>query len=145
MTKEELLQIIINEYKCSGIAYGSMYILPDGVLLDLGDSGYGHSNLSLLLDEYGFEINYEPGKASKLLKYMGWIRLNTKINFIDLSNIKPTNEQYKKLLIALDYMKEYQITTPDKQVKIYKNRVSDDIIKLIKRYYASGVLYENLK
>ena len=145
MTKEESLEIITNEYKCSGIICGSMYILPDGMFLDLGDSGYGHSNLSSLLDEYGFEINYEPGKTSKLLKSMGWIRLNTKIKFIDLSNIKPTNEQYEKLLIALDYMKEYQITTSDKQVKIYKNRVSDDIIKLIKRYYASGVLYENLK
>ena len=145
MHREEFLKIIINDYKCNDIIWGSMYILPDGTLLNLGDSGYGHSDLSTLLNDYNFEVNYQSGKASPLLKSLGWIRLNTKVKFVDLPKIKPTDIQYEKLLLALDYMKsDYQITCPDNQFKIYKDRVSDDVIKLIKRYYSSGILYEKL-
>lgn len=138
------IKTLIASYKTFAITLGSMYILPDGTLLDLGDSGYGHSNVSEYLNELGLEKDYEMGKSSKLLKEMGWIRLNTKLKFIDLSETKPTEAQYEQLLRALDFMKDDIQITSKTGFKIYKNVDSDYILDRIKRYYATGVFYESL-
>lgn len=68
MTQQEVLQKIIDTYKTDHIGYGSMYILPDGALLYLGDSGWGHANVSSYINENGYEINYKEGTESSLLK-----------------------------------------------------------------------------
>lgn len=143
--EKELLESIIKQYETSDIQLGSMYILPDGRLLYLGNTGYGHSDLSSYLNEKGIEKDFELGRSSKFLRELGWIRINTQMKFIDLINIRPTAQQYVQLTKALDFMKDDIQVSVFKQFKIYKGRTSDEIIKLIKRFYSSGTLFESLK
>lgn len=142
---EDTLNNIIETYKTDRIAYGSMYILPDGTLLDLGNSGYGHSDLSSYLNNIGIEIDYELGKASKLLKSLGWIRLNTKLNFIDFPDNVFTSKQEDKLKEAIDYMGNDIQVTAKGQSKVYNGELPEYIISRVKRLYSSGTLYEERK
>lgn len=142
---EDTINSIIETYKTDKITYGSMYILPDGTLLDLGNSGYGHSDLSSYLNNIGIEIDYELGKASKLLKSLGWIRLNTKLNFIDFPDNVFTSKQEDKLKEAIDYMGNDIQVTAKGQSKVYKGELPEYIISRVKRLYSSGTLYEERK
>lgn len=143
---EDVLSEIIEKYKTTQFHINaSMYILPDGTLLDLGDSGFGHSNLSSYLNDCGIEIDYKECHPSKFLQSLGWIRVNNRYQFITLSNKRPTSNQYEQLIKLFDmYKTDYQVTTADGQHKVYNNRTSEEVIKLIKRYYTSGTLYEKL-
>ena len=140
---DSVLNSIIEKYSTNSISYGSMYILPDGTLLDLGDSGYGHSDLSAYLNDVGVENDYEQGKASKLLKSLGWIRLNTKLKFIDFPDKMFTSAQEQKLKDAIDYMGNDVQVTVGGQTKIYKDKIPEYILYRVKRSYSSGTLYES--
>lgn len=142
---EDTINSIIETYKTDRIVYGSMYILPDGTLLDLGNSGYGHSDLSRYLNDVGIEIDYELGKASKLLKSLGWIRLNTKLKFIDFPDNVFTSEQEDRLKEAIDYMGNDIQVTAKGQSKVYKDKIPEYILGRVKRLYSSGTLYEERK
>lgn len=120
-----------------------MYILPDGRLLYLGDSGWGHAEVPNFINQNGYEINYQEGTASKLLKSLGWIRLNTKLKFIDFCDRMFTSEQEKQLKFAVDYMKNDIQVTVKNQSKIYNGVTTEYIISRVKRCYSSGSLYEN--
>lgn len=142
---DDILNSIINTYKSLEFQKdNSMYILPDGTLLDLGNSGYGHSDLAKYLADCGIEQNYKEGNASEFLYSKGWIRINNKYKFITIPNVPLTEIQYAKLIELFDmYKKDYQVTTLDHQYKTYNDRTSDEVVNLIKRYYVSGILYEN--
>ena len=142
---EDTINNIIETYKTDRIVYGSMYILPDGTLLDLGNSGYGHSDLSSYLNDVGVEIDYELGKASKLLKSLGWIRLNTKMKFIDFPDNVFTSEQEDRLKEAIDYMGNDIQVTAKGQSKVYKDKIPEYILGRVKRLYSSETLYEKRK
>lgn len=143
MTQEEMLKKIIDAYLTDPISYGSMYILPDGRLLYLGDSGWGHANVSYFINQNGHEIDYKEGTASKLLKSLGWIRLNTKLKFIDFCDTMFTSAQETQLEYAIDYMENDVQVTVKGQSKIYKNVSAEYILSRVKRCYSSGTLYEN--
>lgn len=140
---DSVLNSIIEKYSTNSISYGSMYILPNGTLLDLGDSGYGHSDLSAYLNDVGVENDYEQGKASKLLKSLGWIRLNTKLKFIDFPDKMFTSAQEQKLKDAIDYMGNDVQVTVNGQTKIYKDKIPEYILYRVERCYSSGTLYES--
>lgn len=143
--QEKVIAEVIEKYKCSAIMLGSMYILSDGTLLYLGDTGFGHSELSETLEFLNIEKDFEPGKASKLLRGLGWIRLNTKIKFIEFTDVLPTAKQEVVLLKALEFMhNDVQVYVKDK-TKIYKDRLPEDVLKLVKRCYSSGTLYEQIR
>ena len=143
MTQQEVLQKIIDTYQTDHIGYGSMYILPDGKLLYLGDSGWGHASVSSYINENGYEINYKEGTASNLLKSLGWIRLNTKLRFIDFCDNVFTSAQEPQLEYAIDYMEKDVQVTVKSQSKIYKNVSAEYILSRVKRCYSLGTLYEN--
>lgn len=143
----DIIEKIIEKYKVNSFSINSsMYILPDGTLLDLGTSGNGHSDLAKFLADEEIEKNYEEGKASNFLYSLGWIRVNNRYKFITIPKVKLTEAQYVRLLELFDiFKKDYQVTTLDGQYQIYLDRTSDEVVKLIRRYYLSGRLYEKLK
>lgn len=123
--------------------YGSSYILPNGKFLNLYPATHGVFENEL--DEYNVSFPY--------LKQS--IQVNNGKNDTDpvypyaslpMRNI--TNAQYRSLLLWIDdvdheYEPGVEITI-DHSSKTYrfKDYTPDDIIKKIKRYYASGTLYE---
>lgn len=98
----------------------------------------------------------KPGQfddGSPILREEGFIRLNNieeDNNYIELSKVKPTAEQYDALLIWLD---DNERSYPDINVCTeqfkdfvsyrYSDYTTDEIIDKIKRYYSSGNLYES--
>lgn len=142
----DVIKKVIEKYKVDSFSVNSsMYILPDGTLLDLGTSGNGHSDLAKFLADEEIEKNYKEGKASSFLYSLGWIRVNNRYKFITIPEIKLTEAQYVRLLELFDiFKKDYQVTTLDGQYQVYMDRTSDEVVKLIRRYYLSGKLYEKL-
>ena len=143
----DVIKKVIEKYRVDSFSVdSSMYILPDGTLLDLGTSGNGHSDLAKFLADEEIEKNYEEGKASSFLYSLGWIRVNNRYKFITIPKVKLTEAQYVRLLELFDiFKKDYQVTTLDRQYQTYIDRTSDEVVKLIRRYYLSGRLYEKLK
>lgn len=142
----DVIKKVIEKYRVDSFSIdSSMYILPDGTLLDLGTSGNGHSDLAKFLADEEIEKNYEEGKASSFLYSLGWIRVNNRYKFITIPKVKLTEAQYVRLLELFDiFKKDYQVTTLDRQYQVYIDRTSDEVVKLIRRYYLSGKLYEKL-
>lgn len=140
--QKEAISTIISKYKITSIPYGSMYILPNGTMLDLGNSGYGHAMISDYLNECGVEIDYEIGRASKLLKSLGWIRVNTKLRFIDFPNSMFTDAQEEKLKDAIDFMRDDIQVTVLNQSRVYRDVTPEYIIERVKQCYTFGVLRE---
>lgn len=140
--QKEAIDTIISTYKTNHVTYGSMYILPNGIMLDLGNSEYGHAIVSDYLNECGVEIDYEIGRASKLLKSLGWIRINTKLRFIDFTNSMFTDAQEEKLKDAIGFMKTDIEVTVLGNSKVYRNVTPEYIIEWVKQCYTFGVLHE---
>lgn len=140
---------LLKPYITNHFSTGSYYIDENGIIYDLGNSGYGHAEVSELLNDNGLEIDYKIGKSSKFLKSAGWIRLNTNLNFIELPEERITEEQKRSLLLALDLMlnnvkmdKKVQVNANNQRAE-YENCLPEYIIKRIERYYTSGTLYES--
>lgn len=89
------LDEVIRRFETSAFAVGAMYILPDGRLLDLSILENGHLDFFSMLD-----VDDPPS----YLKRLGWIRLNTKIKYVELPSAPMTAIQKQKLDIALKLM-----------------------------------------
>lgn len=89
------LDEIIKRFETSAFAVGAMYILPDGRLLDLSILENGHLDFFSMLD-----VDDPPS----YLKRLGWIRLNTKIKYVELPSAPMTAIQKQKLDVALKLM-----------------------------------------
>ena len=156
------------EYLTSSVPYGPTYITPDGSFLDIGllaeDMGddfpedfpcHGAIQDIMMVDGMADKPGqYDDG--SPTLRDNGYIRLNNveeENNFIELSPKRPTAKQYIALESWLDnncnntrYMK-VAICTPkfgDCHEYSYRDYITDDIIKRIKRYYTTGNLIEKI-
>ena len=158
---EELENILAQHYQIDNTPCARTYIFPDGKFLHL-DSYKSHAKVKQLLqDEYGY-----TEKESELEDY-GVIRVNLNDEgFVALSKIKPTEKQYDSLTIELDKFFNNQgfkygyfmLIEPQKDNQGYYSKSAfhyydtnidrrystDEFIKLIKNYYASGVLKEKL-
>ena len=91
---EYIIHEIIETYKVDKIPLGAIYILPNGTVLHIKD---GHRFVCEYLYEKGVEKNYKLGQLSKALRNLGWIRANTKLGYIDVTGIIPTEKQYERI------------------------------------------------
>ena len=88
---------IISTFETDALAHGSMYILPDGRMLDLTFCG-GHAEFCALV-----------GSTPQELRALGWIRLNTKIKYVELPS-KPTEKQSERLRSVFEtFGEDFQI------------------------------------
>ena len=85
-------------YKTDEPVFGAMYMTPFGTLIDCSMFPNGHADVSAWLNEQGLEIDYRPGEPSQLLHLKGWLRLNTKVGYVEQSDRAITVRQ--KLRIA---------------------------------------------
>lgn len=137
------------------------YIFPNGKNLAL-DSYTAHSNVLHFLIENGYVEEYEGiySGGCPPLEDLGCIRTNLDSEgFVMLSVKEPTAKQYEVLLDFFDkYLnRKYQwrygsdlMIFPSNQkadfVRIsLTNKVSDDIVDIIKNYYRTGRIVESKK
>lgn len=84
-------------YKTDEPAFGAMYMTPFGTLIDCSAFPNGHADVSAWLNEKGLEIDYRLGEPSRLLYLKGWIRLNTKVGYIEEPHGVLTTQQRERL------------------------------------------------
>ena len=77
------LRELEQNYKTDEPVFGAMYMTPPGTLIDCSLFPNGHADVSAWLHEQGLEIDYRPGEASRLLCERGWLRLNTKVGYVE--------------------------------------------------------------
>lgn len=106
LTIQEILETVVNRLKTGSIPHGAMYILPDGTLLDLSILENGHADLWAYLDEKIPKTSYPQGDISNFLLDLGWIKANTKEEYIS-SDFIPTPKQIE---IISKILKTYPIT-----------------------------------
>ena len=93
---EAALREVVARLKTDLIPYGAMYILPNGTVLDLSTFENGHADLWAYLDERIPIISYPQYDIVNYLRDKGWIRANTKEQYIETENI-PTEKQTVKI------------------------------------------------
>ncbi len=93
---EEVLREVVARLKTDSIPCGAMYILPNGTLLDLSSFENGHADLWAYLDERIPITSYPQYDIVNYLRDKGWIRANTKEQYIETENI-PTEKQTRKI------------------------------------------------
>lgn len=91
------LRELEQNYKTDEPVFGAMYITPFGTLIDCSIFPNGHADVSAWLNEQGLEIDYRPGEPSKLLYLKGWLRLNTKVGYIEEPHGVLTAQQRERL------------------------------------------------
>lgn len=135
------------------------YILPDGKILEL-DIFNSHASVNNYLIDQGFK---KPDDEKTFIpELISFIRFNfLSEGFVALTNIKPTLEQYDILDKLFQYFideknmhinyDDFMIIEPHPSFKFHRYKLygedayfSDDYIKIIKRYYTTGVLVEKL-
>lgn len=92
------LRELEQRYKTDEPVSGAMYMTPFGTLIDCSLFPNGHADVSAWLHEQGLEIDYRSGEPSQLLHLKGWLRLNTKVGYVEQSDMAITVHQ--KLRIA---------------------------------------------
>ena len=92
----QLLQAIIEQLKTENIPYGAMYILPDGMILDLSLLENGHVDLWAHLNERIPTASYPQENIIKFLRDLGWIKANTKEKYVE-TNCLPTEQQKQRI------------------------------------------------
>ena len=91
------LRELEQKYKTDEPVFGAMYMTPSGTLIDCSAFPNGHADVSAWLNEKGLEIDYRLGKPSKLLYLKGWLRLNTKVGYIEEPHGVLTAQQRERL------------------------------------------------
>ena len=95
--RDAVLRELEQSYKTDEPVFGAMYITLSGTLIDCSIFPSGHADISAWLHEQGLEIDYQPGEPSKLLYLKGWIRLNTKVGYIEEPHGVLTAQQRERL------------------------------------------------
>ena len=95
--RDAVLRELEQSYKTDEPVFGAMYITPSGTLIDCSIFPSGHADISASLHEQGLEIDYQPGEPSQLLHLKGWLRLNTKVGYIEEPHGVLTERQRERL------------------------------------------------
>ena len=95
--RDAVLRELEQSYKTDEPVFGAMYITPSGTLIDCSAFPNGHADVSAWLNEKGLEIDYRLGEPSKLLYLKGWLRLNTKVGYIEEPHGVLTAQQRERL------------------------------------------------
>lgn len=85
------------KYKTDEPVFGAMYMTPFVTLIDCSMFPNGHADVSAWLHGQGLEIDYRPGEASRLLYERGWLRLNTKVGYVEQSDRAITVRQRRRI------------------------------------------------
>lgn len=91
------LRELEQNYKTDEPVFGAMYMTPPGTLIDCSLFPNGHADVSAWLHEQGLEIDYRPGEASRLLCERGWLRLNTKVGYVEQPEWAITVRQRRRI------------------------------------------------
>jgi RimJ/RimL family protein N-acetyltransferase len=127
---------------------GCVFIAPNGKFLNIYPELDDHESLAYWLQEQGFEEAIE--EAEWFVKAFSYVRCRNSLSqcYIEL----PIKNITRYQLYSLEDWLETKVNTPTLDIEVpngeWKNYDLDeyfpeDIIKLIKRCYASGRLYEN--
>ena len=160
INKQEIIKAVKEKFDAQNYPVeGPTYILPDGSFLDIVgtfDSKNSfedfpcHAEVEGFLLDIGLSNQVVDVSGSPTLENLGAIRCNDlqDNNFIQLSKIKPTYEQYESLENWIyenaSHRSELIVANPEfEQYKKYDPEDVEYILKRIKRYYASGTLYES--
>ena len=95
--RDAALREMEQSYKTDEPVFGAMYMTPSGTLIDCSAFPNGHADVSAWLNEKGLEIDYRLGEPSKLLYLKGWLRLNTKVGYIEEPHGVLTAQQRERL------------------------------------------------
>lgn len=167
-TVNEYVKSKWGDYLYSVPVHGPSYITPDGEFINIAeifdDMGEEfpedfpcHGALQSIMVKDGVaEVSGRFDDGSPALRDAGYIRVNDieeENNFIELSPKRPTTKQYIALESWLDNnynntrYRKVAICTPkfgDCHEYSYRDYITDDIIKRIKRYYTTGNLIEKI-
>ena len=91
------LRELEQNYKTDEPVFGAMYMTPPGTLIDCSAFPNGHADVSAWLHEQGLEIDYRLGEPSQLLHLKGWLRLNTKVGYVEQSDRAITVRQRRRI------------------------------------------------
>ena len=95
--RDAALRELEQKYKTDEPVFGAMYMTPFGTLIDCSMFPNGHADASAWLHEQGLEIDYRPGEASRLLYERGWLRLNTKVGYVEKPDWAITVRQRRRI------------------------------------------------
>ena len=95
--RDVALQELEQNYNTDEPVFGAMYMTPSGILIDCSAFPNGHADVSTWLHGQGLEIDYRLGEPSKLLHLKGWLRLNTKVGYIEKPHGVLTAQQRERL------------------------------------------------
>ncbi len=93
---EAVLREIITRLKTESIPYGAMYIMPDGMILDLSAFENGHADFWVYLDERIPITSYPQYDIANYLRDKGWIKANPREEYIE-TEYTPTEKQMQKI------------------------------------------------
>ena len=137
----------------------AFFIFPDGRFLSGFGAHYEIEEVIQALDKSNYpdvNISGDDYYIYSTLSDLGCVRgrFDKYENYFQLSQIRPTYEQYDSIEWALDIMQRQNISnrvfieTPNKgesKVYTFNDYTTDEIISKIKRYYTSGILYEGVE
>ena len=95
--RDAALRELEQKHKTDEPVFGAMYMTPFGTLIDCSAFPNGHADVSAWLNEKGLEIDYRLGEPSKLLYLKGWLRLNTKVGYVEQSDRAITVRQRRRI------------------------------------------------
>ena len=95
--RDVALQELEQNYKTDEPVFGAMYMTTSGTLIDCSMFPNGHADVSAWLHEQGLEIDYRPGEPSQLLHLKGWLRLNTKVGYVEQPDWAITVRQRRRI------------------------------------------------
>ena len=160
----QLISLVEKEFGVSSFPVnGPTFLMPDGNFLTLADTferrssfeGFPcHAEVQHFLKSHNLtDASGDYTDGSPVLSELGAIRINDieeENNYIELSPKRPTPSQLESLLRHLDInsarYRTVVVTDPGMNNFVtydYGTTTTDDIVKNIKRYYASNTLYED--
>ena len=160
----QLISLVEKEFGVSSFPVkGPTFLMPDGKFLTIADTFERrnsfedfpcHAEVQHFLKSHNLtDTSGDYIDGSPILSELGAIRINDveeENNYIELSPKRPTPSQLESLLRHLDSnsarYRTVVVTDPGMNNFVtydYGTTTTDDIVKNIKRYYASNILYED--
>jgi hypothetical protein len=146
-----LNKILIKKWGSDFPGDGCIFITPEGKYLNIWPTLRDHEFLGAWIAEQGYGLNIE--EPMWFVHKLGYIRCRSTstLCYIDLPE-KTKSSQLGALQYWLEQKVEnncarIDIGVPSGDCKTYKLKeyFAEDLIDIIKRFYSSGILYENFK
>lgn len=153
---ENIESIIIDEFGSKNPGTGCSFIAPDGTFVNIYPRLDIHEDLCDWIENaVGIELEYKDEEY--FVREFSWIRLRTDptMFIIELPKEKPTNQQWYSLEDWLYFAEEKyfgkvvslylnicdNMANTNVEYRFGKDLFTEDVMKLLKRYYSSGKLY----